>query len=224
MAQPALSIIVPVWNDAKALEQLLKHFSASPDVEMIVVDGGGSAEVRELCLGVNATYLKADRGRASQQIAGVKQAAGAAFWFLHADCVPPPNSVDLVLRALTAKQWGRFDVRLDGNAYMLVVVAFFMNWRSGITHVCTGDQGLFMRRSTYAAVGGFSQIPLMEDIVLSKKLKRLSAPARVRQRLTTSGRRWEAQGVWSTIWLMWRLRWRFWRGADPAELHRIYYR
>ena len=101
---------------------------------------------------------------------------------------------------------------------MLRVVAFLMNQRSRLSGIATGDQAMFMTRAAFDAVGGFPELPLMEDVELSRRLKTLSAPICLRPPALTSGRRWERHGVWRTIVLMWHLRWAWWRGAPAAEL------
>jgi hypothetical protein len=127
-----------------------------------------------------------------------------------------------VQQALARHGWGRFDVRIDGHSPWLGVVAFFMNWRSRLTGIATGDQAIFVRREVFAAAGGFPDIPLMEDVELSARLKRISAPACIAARASTSGRRWERRGVLRTVLLMWRLRLAYFLGARPEELARRY--
>jgi hypothetical protein len=120
-------------------------------------------------------------------------------------------------------RWGRFDVTISGRPRILRVVAAMMNLRSRLTGIATGDQAIFVERALFEAAGGFAEIPLMEDIALSKALKRRSGrPACLRERVTTSGRRWEAHGPWRTIVTMWRLRLSYALGADPARLARRY--
>jgi rSAM/selenodomain-associated transferase 2 len=151
--------------------------------------------------------------------AGAAVATAPRLLFLHADTRLPADALDLVCSALDAHAWGRFDVRISGRSAWLHVVAAMMNARSRWSGIATGDQAIFMTRAAFDVVGGFPDQPLMEDIELSRRLKRLPqrpAPACLRARVTTSGRRWERHGVWRTIWLMWRLRWLYWRGT-PAE-------
>ena len=119
--------------------------------------------------------------------------------------------------------WGRFDVRLAPSSPTLRLVAWMMNRRSRLTGICTGDQALFVRRELFNRLGGYAAIPLMEDIELSKRLKRISPPACIRQPLTTSSRRWQTQGVLRTIVLMWWLRLQYWAGVSPAKLVKKYY-
>jgi len=119
--------------------------------------------------------------------------------------------------------WGRFDVRLAPSSPTLRLVAWMMNQRSRLTGICTGDQALFVRRDLFNQLGGYADIPLMEDIELSKRLKRISPPACIRQPLTTSSRRWQTRGVLRTIGLMWWLRLQYWAGVSPAKLVKKYY-
>jgi hypothetical protein len=122
----------------------------------------------------------------------------------------------------SGRGWGRFDVRLSGRHPALRVVERMMGMRSRLTGIATGDQAIFVRRDLFARVGGFPDQPLMEDIELSKRLRKTSRPACLRQRVTTSGRRWEQRGVLRTIALMWALRGLYWIGFPPERLARLY--
>ena len=97
-----------------------------------------------------------------------------------------------------------------------------MNWRSRISGIATGDQAMFIQRETFFRIGGFADIPLMEDIEMSRRLKTISPPICISSRVTTSGRRWDQYGLWTTIWTMWKLRLLYAIGADPTELARRY--
>jgi rSAM/selenodomain-associated transferase 2 len=155
--------------------------------------------------------------------AGAARARSPVLLFLHADTHLPPQADAQVLRAVAdGACWGRFDVRIDGRPPMLRVVAALMNLRSRLTGIATGDQAMFVTRAAFEQVGAFPVQPLMEDIELSRRLRRLAPPACLRERVRTSGRRWEQRGVWRTILLMWRLRWRYWRGESPARLAEAY--
>ena len=153
--------------------------------------------------------------------AGAAAAAGDALLFLHADTRLPPGADAAILGALRTRAWGRFDVAIDSRDPRLAVVGFCMNWRSRLTGIATGDQALFVRRRDFP---GFAPIALMEDVALCKAMKRVSPPACLRERVSTSARRWERHGVARTVLLMWRLRLAYWRGADPDALARRYAR
>jgi hypothetical protein len=144
--------------------------------------------------------------------------------FLHADTRLPPHADRRLLNGLarSSRRWGRFDVRIEGRHALLSVVAGAMNIRSRLTGIATGDQAMFMTRAAFAAAGGFPDIPLMEDVGLSKRLKALGPPLCLRERVVTSGRRWESRGVISTVALMWRLRLAYYFGAEPAALAKHY--
>lgn len=220
-----LSIIVPVLNEAEGVIALLDALAPlrARGHEVIVVDGGSHDGTPALCQGRADAVLPGPRGRARQMNAGAAQAQHPVLLFLHADTQLPPQADARLLDALAAGAlWGRFDVRIAGRPPLLKVVAWMMNWRSRWTGIATGDQAIFVRRSVFERLGGFADQPLMEDIELSRRLRALSPPACLRERVVTSGRRWETRGVWRTIFLMWRLRWRYWRGASPDELARAY--
>ncbi len=223
-----LSIIIPVLNEAEGLPGLLEHLASLCDSEVIVVDGGSEDDSRQTALRAGARVIFSERGRARQMNAGAAIAQGDILLFLHADTALPPSAEQLIENAIRRSgrnseyAWGRFDVRIAGRPLMLRVVATLMNWRSRLTGIATGDQAMFVTRHAFESAGGFPDQPLMEDIELSKRLLALSRPICLRERVVTSGRRWEAHGIWRTIWLMWRLRWAYWRGADADELARLY--
>ena len=214
-----LSIVIPVLNEAGNLPGLLARLAplCARGTEIIVVDGGSSDDSAGIAERAGVVTLRSPAGRACQMNAGAARATGAARLFLHADTTLPPSADRIVAAALHgSRAWGRFDVRIDGRSPMLRVVAAMMNLRSRLTGIATGDQAIFITHQAFNAVGRFAQLPLMEDIELSRRLKAVSPPTCVRQHVHTSGRRWETRGVWRTILLMWRLRWAWWRGV-PAE-------
>ena len=221
---PRVSIIVPVLNEAAILGDALGALailrSAGAEAcEVIVVDGGSAdahPATRATCAGLADAVLRAPCGRARQMNAGAAQAQGDVFVFLHADTRLPAGAPAAIHAALQRHAWGRFDVRIDGASMWLPAIAAFMNARSRLSGIATGDQAMFVTRAAFAAVGGFPDQPLMEDIELSRRLRRSGAPACLRLRGRTSGRRWDECGVWRTMVLMWRLRWLYWRGK-PAE-------
>jgi len=191
---------------------------------VIVVDGG-SRDATVLRARPRAdAVISAERGRAAQMNAGAARANGNVLLFLHADTRLPHDADRMVLDGLhrSGRAWGRFDVRIEGARRLLPVVAWLMNLRSRLTGIATGDQAMFVRRDAFVAAGGFPAIPLMEDIALSKRLKRASRPVCLPDRVVTSGRRWEQNGILSTVLLMWRLRLAFFFGADPGKLAQRY--
>lgn len=221
-----LAIVMPVLNEAETLPVRLAPLSAlsARGVELVVVDGGSSDNTIEVLRSAGIQAITSPRGRARQMNAGAACTDADALIFLHADTLLPPDADALVLGALSdgRHDWGRFDVRIEGRSAMLHVVAFMMNVRSRLSGIATGDQAIFVKRKAFEAIGGVPDQPLMEDIELSKRLRQVSWPACLRQRVSTSGRRWESRGVWPTITLMWQLRWAYWRGASPDELARRY--
>lgn len=211
------------------MTDLVERLAALDASEVIIVDGGSSdgtwEYVSDHCP-ESVKLCRNDAGRARQMNTGALKAAGDVLLFLHADTVLPEGALEHIRAGLEQypdRRWGRFDVRFDHVGPVLKLVARAMNLRSAWTGLCTGDQALFVRRRDFLAVGGFAPIPLMEDVELSRRLKRVSPPLRLRHRVTTSSRRWHTRGVWRTIVLMWRLRWQYWRGVPAEELAKRYH-
>lgn len=228
MPEPAvcLSIIVPALNESAAIVAALSTLAPlrARGAEVIVIDGGSSDDTMALAKPLADFVISSTRGRATQMNAGAAIARGEVLLFLHADTRLPPQADALIHEGLSRSQqvWGRFDVRIEGKHPLLPAVAAFMNTRSRFTGIATGDQAMFITRDAFAAVGGFPEIALMEDIALSRRLKRVSPPLCLHTRVTTSGRRWENRGVVRTILLMWRLRLAYFFGASPDDLARRY--
>jgi rSAM/selenodomain-associated transferase 2 len=221
-----LSIILPVLNEAAGIARMLAALQPLRDTgaEVIVVDGDSADATAQHAAPYADRVLQSARGRANQMNAGAAIATGDVLLFLHADTLLPPAADRLIAQGLAASQcaWGRFDVDIAGRPAMLKVIAFMMNWRSRITGIATGDQAIFVKRTDFLAIDGFPVQPLMEDTELSRRLKALSWPLCLRERVTTSGRRWETCGVWRTIVLMWSLRLRYWLGTPAEQLARAY--
>jgi len=224
----SLSIIIPALNEAEHIVTTLDGLQPlrRRGVEVIVADGGSTDATVTLAQPAADRVITTERGRAWQMNAGAAAATGEILCFLHADTQLPENADGLIIDGLARarRSWGRFDVDIAGGHPMLKVIARMMNWRSHLTGIVTGDQAIFITRSLFEAAGRFPEIPLMEDIALSRQLKVYSRPLCIAHRLTTSGRRWEQQGLWRTVLLMWRLRLAYWLGADPRELAARYVR
>lgn len=223
--KPALSIVIPALNEAAGIEATLRALQPlrARGVELVLADGGSGDGTTALARPWVDAVADAPRGRALQMNAGAALARAEVLLFLHADTRLPPLADVLVLQAVASGAcWGRFDVRIEGRPWMLRVVATLMNLRSRASGIATGDQAIFVTRPAFDRVGGFPAQPLMEDVEISRRLKRLGRPACLSAKVRTSGRRWEQRGVWRTIVLMWKLRWRYWRGESAARLAEAY--
>jgi rSAM/selenodomain-associated transferase 2 len=225
-APPSLSIIIPVLNEAANITATLEALAPlrARGAEVIVVDGGSGDDTMALAAALADQVIATPRGRATQMNAGAALARGDVLLFLHADTRLPADADRLVRDGLAQPRrvWGRFDVAIEGAHPLFPVIAFFMNARSRLTGIATGDQAMFVTRKAFAAVGGFPKIALMEDITLARSLKRVSRPLCLSGRVTTSGRRWEKRGVVRTVLLMWWLRLAYFFGASPEDLARRY--
>jgi len=220
-----LSIIMPVLDEAARIEAALGALAPlrARGAEVIVVDGGSRDGTLDLARSLADEVLSAPPGRAKQMNAGAAAATGNVLLFLHADTQPPEDADRLVLHGLarSGKAWGRFDIRVEGGGVFTLISAF-MNARSRLTGIATGDQAMFVTRVAFDSAGHFPEIALMEDLVLSARLKRMGKPLCLRERVVTSARRWRQGGTVRTVLLMLRLRLRFFLGADPAKLARAY--
>lgn len=221
-----ISVIIPARNEAPSIGILLQDLAPAQAAghEVIVVDGESRDTTFDIAQRSADKVLRAATGRAAQMNAGAAIATGQVLWFLHADTRMPANAVALIVQAVeSAKCWGRFDVSLSGGSWAFRVIESMMNLRSCLTGIATGDQGIFVEREVFDRLNGFPDQPLMEDVALSRQLRKQGRPVCVRRaRLQTSSRRWEENGTLQTIWLMWQLRLCYWLGADPADLARRY--
>lgn len=213
-------------NEAESIESRLAALSPfrAAGAELVVVDGGSQDGTADRAAPLCDRLVVARRGRASQMNAGAAVASGEIVLFLHLDTALPAGALGAICAGLadTGRCWGRFDVRILGAHPLLPLVAALMNVRSRRTGIATGDQAMFVTRDAFREVGGFPQIALMEDIALSKVLKRVSPPLCLQAKVSTSGRRWDRNGFWRTVALMLRLRLAYFFGADPARLARAY--
>jgi len=232
-----LSIIIPLLNEAGNLPELIAHIvrlDPAPQ-QVILVDGGsvdGSVAIADSVLKstevaqsiIDWHVIESTVGRAQQMNAGAILATGDVLLFLHADTELPADATDNIRQAVAQYDWGRFDVGLDSREPLLKIVGLMINQRSRLMSIATGDQAIFIKKSVFEQIGGYPDQPLMEDIELCKRLKKISRPACLKSKVTTSARRWQQHGTWRTIFLMWHLRFDYWRGVSPNVLKQRYYK
>jgi rSAM/selenodomain-associated transferase 2 len=227
-----LTIVIPVLDEAAIIAATLQPLAAlrARGVEVIVVDGGSGDGSAALARPFADRVIAGPRNRGAAMNAGAALGSGDIFIFLHADTTLPDDADHRIVAALADRAseqarracWGRFDLRIAGRHPLLALVARMINWRSRLTGIATGDQAIFVSREAFWSIGGFPDLPLMEDIALSQMLKRLCRPACIAAPAVTSGRRWDHHGLWHTIVLMWRLRLAYYLGAAPARLALAY--
>lgn len=219
-----ISIVIPVLNEEKSIAKTLAALTPLKPHELIIVDGGSADTTREICKRLGATVLSAPRGRGRQMNHAARQATGEVLLFLHADTRLPESAFDDMHGALRNPHCvgGRFDVQLEGSHWMLRMIGALISLRSRISKVATGDQAIFVRREIFDELGGYPDIPLMEDVAFARALKRQGAVACLRSRVVTSARRWEAEGIWRTIFRMWTLKLFYYLGVSPVRLKRYY--
>jgi rSAM/selenodomain-associated transferase 2 len=219
-----ISIVIPVLNEEKSIATTLAALAPLKPHELIIVDGGSTDSTREICKRLGAAVLSAPRGRGRQMNHAARQATGDVLLFLHADTRLPNSAFADMHAALRNPQCvgGRFDVQLEGSHWMLRMIGAMISLRSRISKVATGDQAIFVRREIFDELGGYPDIPLLEDVAFSRALKRKGAVACLRSRVVTSARRWEADGIWRTIFRMWTLKLFYFLGVSPVRLKRYY--
>lgn len=219
-----ISVIVPVLNEEKSIGATLAALAPLQPYQTIVVDGGSEDRTREIAGKFAVKVIQSERGRARQMNRGAQEAHGEVLLFLHADTRLPATAFADIARALgdPAFLGGRFDVALEGAHWMLPLVGRMISYRSRLSKVGTGDQALFVRREVFQRMGGFPDLPLMEDIAFCRALKRLGGVACLRSQVVTSARRWEVDGVWRTIFRMWSLKLLYLTGVSPARLKQFY--
>jgi len=229
-----ISVIIPTLNEERTIAATLARTASLGFDELIVVDGGSTDETPALLESYRLKtqssalspvhWVTAPAGRARQMNEGAKASRGEVLLFLHADTQLPRDATTVINRALADHRMvgGRFDVRFDRQSMWGTIISRMMNWRSRLSGLATGDQALFVRRPLFEQMGGFADMPLMEDIEFSRRLKRKGATAALTATVTTSFRRWEQQGPLRTILLMWTLRFLYWIGVSPHTLSRWY--
>ena len=221
-----IAVIIPTLHEEKTLPWTLARLRHPAFSEVLVVDGGSrDRTLTDIALANPlARVMRAPTGRAKQMNAGAAVAKSEVLLFLHADTLLPPTAAEDILDTMadTRIAGGRFDARLVPDRGLLWVVGRMMSWRSRRTGIATGDQAIFVRRKIFEAIGGFPDIPIMEDVAFSRRLKQAGQVAALRSCVMTSGRRWERHGAIRTILLMWWLRLLFHLGVSPDRLNRLY--
>jgi len=219
-----VSVIIPALNEEQTIGATLRELIRLQPHEIIVVDGGSGDRTREIAEEFSVQVLPSERGRARQMNNGARRATGDWLLFLHADTKLPSSAFSDIANALDHLNCagGRFDVELEGRHWMLRIVGALINLRSRTTKVGTGDQAIFVRREVFSRMGGFPEIPLMEDIAFCRALKQVGSVACLRSRVVTSARRWEKDGVWRTIVRMWALKSLYLAGVSPERLKQFY--
>ena len=223
-----ISIIIPTLNEARGICTTLQALQSarSSGLQIVLSDGGSTDDTVLIARSLVDRVVDSKPGRAAQMNSGAAQATGEVLWFLHADTMLQPNSVAALCQAvkdqLEPEFWGRFDIQLDATDWIYRIIETLMNWRSRLTSVTTGDQGLFVSRQLHMRLGGFSSQPLMEDIEYSKRLRGVCKPINLSAIIITSARRWKQKGVIRTIVLMWWLRLAYVCGVSPEKLAQWY--
>jgi rSAM/selenodomain-associated transferase 2 len=234
-----LNIIVPIYNEDEVvlswLQQVVSYLSSGD--RLVVVDASESQAIENFSAHAifqqdQVFYLTSNKGRAVQMNVGAEfllssidneSEVASILWFLHSDSGLTPLHLRYLSDLNNKVQWGRFDVQLSPRRFPLGIISKFINARSRLTQVMTGDQGIFIRSDVFQKLQGYANIPLMEDVEISKRLRIMAKADCDGPVLQTSARRWQQNGWAKTVLLMWQLRWMYWRGVSPATLVKKYY-
>jgi rSAM/selenodomain-associated transferase 2 len=229
MSKILFSVIVPTLNELENIQLLVKTLQAyrglnQVDFDIIVVDGGSRDGTQVYAKDMADIFIQSDKGRAKQMNAGADCAQGQYLLFIHADTLITSTALDEFIGVIKGDaQWGFFRLCVDGDHWLFKWISRFINWRSSLTSIGTGDQALFISRELWILQQGFCDIEIMEDVELCKRLRRVVPPSIINTEVHTSGRRWQKYGVWKTVFLMWRLRLSYFLGASPKDLKRLYF-
>ncbi len=228
MKTPAVSTLIPVLNDAPALKRCLTALLAcghSDDNQIIVADGGNSDECRTLCENFGAAWVACPAGRAKQMNRAAEFATGGWLWFLHADCEPARESIDALFDLDARAAWGCFAHQIDAPSPWLRIIESADNFRARMFSLPYGDQGIFVRADVFRDVGKFDEVPLLEDVLIARKLAEYGAPRVLKPILKTDARRWMRDGILRTTLTNWRIMFELCaRNKPPIELAALYRR
>jgi rSAM/selenodomain-associated transferase 2 len=217
-----ISIIVPTRNEAETIAVALAPLREPGVLEVIVVDGASRDDTREIAESLADRVIDSPPGRARQMNEGAAAARGEILLFLHADTAVPRGFAAAIVAACEHAIGGRFDVSLDAVGLRYRIIETAINLRSRWSGLFTGDQGLFIRADVFRELGGYPDQPLLEDLALSRTMKRRGRVAALRERLRTSARRWQRHGTARTVALMWWIRGLYALGVSPRRLARLY--
>ncbi len=202
-----ISIIIPVYNEETTLPVTLSQLKLSDNEELVVVDGGSNDRTLEISKRFTEKVFVTEKGRGRQLRKGAELATGGILFFLHADCLPPENAFSIIREVILDSKIaaGTFDIGIHFDRLASRIIEFGANLRSHITKLPYGDQGLFMKKETYEKIGGFKEIPIMEDVEIAQRLKKQGKIIFVREKINTSTRRWEKEGILYTTVRDWIL-------------------
>ena len=223
---PAISVIIPVLNEETTIENTLQHVKVlDGDKEIIVVDGGSEDKTCQLANNVADRVVTTSSGRGHQMNIGSALDEGEVLFFLHSDSWLEAEALEAIERVMRDSEviGGCLSLQIDDDSLPLRFISWSSNLRAKYLKIMFGDQGIFVRRSVFEEVGGYPEIELMEDWEFSQQLAKQKGKLKVLpQKIYTSARRWEQDGVWSTIWLMHKIKLLYMLGVEPKKLREIY--
>lgn len=224
------SIVIPVLNKQDQINTLIEHVHSQDyegACEIIVADGDPQGRTIKVIRDENVISITSKKGRASQMNAGAELAHGEVLIFLHADTKLPPNALEKISQVLEDAKYvgGAFDLGIDSDSLLLKYIATRTRFRSRLNRIPYGDQAIFIRRSYFDEIGRFKDIPLMEDVELMRRIKKRGDKIFIlRDRVKTSARRWEKEGIFYTTLRNRLLVGLYYVGVSPDKLAKYYRR
>ena len=220
-----ISIIIPVFNEAEIIEDSLLRLRENSDIEIIVVDGGSQDNTVTLAQNLGVKVVTSPHpGRANQMNFGASVATGDILLFLHIDTRLPPN-FPRIIRAILSEEKiiaGAFQLAINSEKKSLKIIEAMVNLRSHLFSLPYGDQAIFLKASTFQNHGGFPPLPIMEDFVLMRQLKRQGKIKIAVEKVLTSSRRWDSLGVWRTTLINQLIIIGYFLGISPTKLQKLY--
>jgi rSAM/selenodomain-associated transferase 2 len=221
-----ISIIIPVLNEAATIRAAIDSTLPSRNVELIVVDGGSRDATRQIAQRQGVQVITSAAGRAQQMNVGAQAATGEILLFLHGDTRLPEGFDQLIRAALQNPQAmaGAFRLRINAPQRRFRWVEWGVECRSAIFHLPYGDQGIFLRTELFQKLGGFAEMPIMEDFELIRRLRRWGSVVMIKANVTTSARRWQRRGIVKTTLINQLMILGYGLGVSPARLAQLYRR
>ena len=218
-----ISLIIPIYNESQTIDTMLAQLDMLPGNWEILFSDGGSRDDTIERIGSRHRILKSPKGRSNQMNHGAANASADVLWFVHCDSTLPADAHAQISQAIAqGKQWGCFHIGFDYDGPFMGCNTYFSNRRAR-KGIAFGDQGIWVTKELFDSIGGFPDLPIMEDYEFSLRMRKAGIPiCQLPGRIITSGRRYEKRFPLLTMWQMFYLRCLYRRGVDIQQIARRY--